>query len=175
MEEERSHVKYYSIKLGIFVVLAVLVFVFREQLVENLKYFIGGLMLLYGLEELVFELIYNRHHLLHQEKLYLGFIEIMMGAILLAVNMSYESICIVWATWSIMREAYEIKEVLAEMKCFVPRFLSGAESLVVIIFSILLIITPTEHHAMIHLYLLLAELPLAPLTPLLDEVLDKKK
>ena len=175
MNEEKNHVKYFSIKLGIFAILAILVFVFREPLVENLKYFIGGLMLLYGLEEILFEILYSRHHILHQGKLYLGGIELLLGVVMLSVPMSYESVCIIWATWSILREAYEIKEVFSEIKCLAPKILSTTESVVVIVFSILLIIEPGEHHAMIHLYLLLAELIVSPLTPLLDEMLANRK
>ena len=175
MNEEKSHVKYYLVKLGVFTILAILVFIFREPLVENLKYFIGGLMLLYGLEEILFEILYSRHHILHQGKLYLGGIELLLGVVMLSVPMSYESVCIIWATWSILREAYEIKEVFSEIKCLAPKILSATESVVVIVFSILLIIEPGEHHAMIHLYLLLAELIVSPLTPLLDEILAKRK
>ena len=175
MNEEKNHIKYFSIKLGVFAILAILVFVFREPLVGNLKYFIGGLMLLYGLEEILFEILYSRHHILHQGKLYLGGIELLLGVVMLSVPMSYESVCIIWATWSILREAYEIKEVFSEIKCLAPKILSATESVVVIVFSILLIIEPGEHHAMIHLYLLLAELIVSPLTPLLDEILAKRK
>ena len=39
----------------------------------------------------------------------------------------------------------------------------------------MLIIEPTEHHAMIHLYLLFVELIVAPLTPLVDETIIKIK
>ena len=173
--EERPHIKYHAIKLGLFVILAILVFIFRVELVENLKYFIGGLMLLYGLEEILYEIIYSRSHLLHKDKVYLGFIELLLGAVMLSVPMSYESVCIIWATWSILREAYEIKEIFNEIKNIIPKVLSATESAVIIVFSILLLIEPGEHHAMIHLYLLLAELIISPLTPLLDELLSKKK
>ena len=179
MHEEKSHIKYYSIKLGVFAILAILVFIFREQLVENLKYFIGGLMVLYGLEEILFEVLYSRHHILHQGKIYLGFIELILGIVVLVVNMPDELeimyVCIIWATWSILREAYEIKEIFSEIKCLVPKIISGTESAVILVFSILLMVEPGAHHAMIHLYLLLAELIISPLTPLLDEILAKKK
>ena len=39
----------------------------------------------------------------------------------------------------------------------------------------MLILEPGEHHAMIHLYLLLAELVLTPLVPLLDEIFEERK
>lgn len=172
---EKNSIKYNLIKLGVYVVLAVLIFIFREQLVEHLKYFIGGLMILYAVEEILFIIIHHVHHILHEDKVYLGFIELLLGIVLMCVNVSYESVCIIWATWSILRESYEIKEIACELKHIVPKIISGIESLVIIIFSILLIIKPGENHAMIHLYLLLAELVIAPLTPLLDELLMKKK
>ena len=175
MNEEKKHIKYFSIKLGVFAILAILVFVFREPLVENLKYFIGGLMLLYGLEEILFEVLYSRHHILHQSKIYLGFIEILLGGVVLSVPMAYESVCVIWATWSILREAYEIKEVFTELKYLAPKIISATESAVIIVFSALLIIEPGPHHAMIHLYLLLAELIISPLTPLLDEIIADRK
>lgn len=178
--EEKSHVKYYSIKLAVYAILAIFILIFRETLVhQGLKYFIGGLMLLYGLEEILFEVLYSRHHIMHQGKIYLGFIEIVLGTVVLAVNMpdEYEImyVCIIWATWSILREAYEIKEIFCEIKNLIPKIISGTESAVIIVFSILLIIEPSAHHALIHLYLLLVELIISPLTPLLDELLTKKK
>ena len=80
-----------------------------------------------------------------------------------------------WATWSIVRESFEIKELVTEIKSWTLTFLSGAESIAVIVFSVMLILEPGEHHAMIHIYLLLLELLLTPLIPLLDEILLERK
>ena len=160
------HIRYNYIKLAIYFTLAVLIFVFKEPLIEHLRFFIGGLMIMYALEEVLFE---------HQNKVYLGFIELLLGLILVIVNISYEGTCIIWATWSLLRETHEVEEILAELNNFPAKILSGVESLVVIVFSVMLIIEPTEHHAMIHLYLLLVELIVAPLTPLVDETISKIK
>ena len=165
----KSCIIYNLVKLGVYIVLAILVFIFREFFVDHLKYFIGGLMILYAFEENLFIPI------LHQDKVYLGFIEILLGIVLLVINISFEGVCVIWATWSILRESYEIKEIACELKTIPPKILSGIESIVVIVFSILLIANPTEHHAMVHLYLLIVELVVAPLTPLLDELLTRKK
>ncbi|MBO7573467.1 MAG: hypothetical protein J6T25_01560 [Bacilli bacterium] len=175
--KEKSCFKYNLIKLVVYAILAVLIFVFRDNLVAHngLKYFIGGLMLLYAMEEILFIVLHHVHHLFHEDKVYLGFIELILGIVLLTVNFSYESVCVIWATWSILRESYEIKEIACELKNIVPKIISGVESIVVIVFSILLLIEPGHHHALIHLYLLLAELVITPLTPLLDELLEKKK
>ena len=172
---EHSHVKYYSIKLAISTTLAILLLIFLGPIIEYIQFFIGGLMLLYGLEEILFEALFSRKQILHQSKLYLGFIEVLLGIVVIAVSMpdEYEIIymCIIWATWSILREAYEIKEIFCELKSLLPKIISGTESAVIIVFSILLIVDPGEHHALIHLYLLAVELIVAPLTPLLDELL----
>ena len=176
MKEEKSAIKYNLIKLAVFVILAVFVFIFRISLVEHLKYFIGGLMLFYAFEEILYIIIHHIHHFLKEDKVFLGFIEIILGIVLLTVpEISYTSVCVIWATWSILRESYEIKEIFTELHHIVPKVLSGLESIVVIVFSILLIMEPGEHHALIHMYLLLAELLITPLTPLLDELLTKKK
>ena len=175
IESPKSHLKYLIVKQCVFAVLAVLVFVFRAIHIQYLRYFVGGLMLFYGLEEQLFEIIYSRSNLLKKGKVYLGLSEIILGIVTLAVEIDYDSVCIIWAVWSILRESYEIKEIFADLNFLVPRLLSGVESIAVIVFSILLIINPAEHHAMIHLYLLLVELILTPFVPLLDELLEKKK
>ena len=172
--EERNHKKYFAIKLCIFTLLAGAVFFLRAPLVVNLNYFIGGLMLLYSLEGFLFAVLYEREHFFHNGKIYLAFIDALFGLTLLIAHVSYESVCVIWATWSILRESYEIKEIVCELKHWIPRLMSGLESVVVIVFSIMLILEPGEHHAMIHAYLLLAELIFTPVVPLLDEVLEDK-
>ena len=181
MHEEKSHIKYLIVKLAIFVVLAVLVFIFREQLVEHLKYFIGGLMLLYGVEEVLFEVIFHGKNFWKCEKTYLGLVELILGTTLFFFPLEGEveevvkMTCVIWAAWSIIREAFEIRELVVEIKSVVLTIISGIESVAVIVLSVMLILEPGEHHAMIHLYLLLAELVLTPLVPLLDEVIEEKK
>ena len=173
--EEKSHFKYLLIKLIIFVILAVLVGIFANQFVEQLKYFIGALMLLYGLEEILFEFIYDRKKILHKSKAYLGLVEIILGAFTLIAPVEFTAVCVIWATWSIMRESYEIKEIVGELKHWIPRILSGVESIIIMVFSLMLILEPGHHHALIHMYLLIAELVLSPLVPLLDELIEEKK
>ena len=175
MDNPKSHIKYLIVKQCVFAVLAVLVFVFRAFHIQYLRHFVGALMLFYGLEEQLFEVIYARSNIFKQGKVYLGLSEVILGIVTLSVAIDYDSVCIIWAVWSILRESYEIKEIFADLKFLVPRILSGVESIAVIVFSILLIIDPAEHHAMIHLYLLLVELILTPFVPLLDELLEKKK
>ncbi len=176
---EKKRITYLLIKLVIFTILAALVLIFRDSHVAHLKPFIGALMLLYGIEELLFEILNHHGHFIHEPKTYLSFVEIIFGVILFVVDLQFEYVCIIWATWSIIRESYEIKEIVADMKSITPRILSGVESVVAIIFSVMLIMEPGEHHATIHMILLVAELILAPLVVLLDELIvgykEKKK
>ena len=175
MLEVKPHIRYYLVKLIISVILTVLVFVFREQLVENLKYFIGALMIAYGVEGIAFE-IFNKHQAFYFEsKTYLGLVELILGLTTLLVPLDYSYVCIIWATWSIIRESYELKELVTEIRSITWTIISGIESITVIVLSIMLIAEPTAHHAMIHIYLLLAELILNPLVPLLDETMEERK
>ena len=180
-EVEQSHVKYYFIKLIIYVALAVCVFIFREYLVEHLKYFIGGLMTLYGVEEILFEIVFKDKHFWHKDKIYLGIIELVFGVALLCLDLhdnAEETLirtCLIWATWSIVRESFEIKELVTEIKSWTLTIISGIESIAVIVLSVMLILNPGEEDAMIHMYLLLLELLLTPLIPLLDEILLERK
>ena len=175
----KIHIRYLLIKLLVFTTLAVLVLIFREKQVHYLKPFIGALMLLYGVDEIIFEILTHKKHFLHANKTYLGIIELMFGIVLISAPLEFSNVCIIWATWSIIRESHEIKEIIVDMKMLFPRLLSGVESIVVIVFSILLIFEPHEHHALIHMALLSAELILNPLVILIDEFLierqEKKK
>lgn len=175
MKEHHSHIKYHSIQLAVYAVLAILIFIFREAMVTYLKYFVGTLMIIYALEEMLFEFIYSRKEFFKHNKVYLGFVELLLGLVLDFFSISFEATCVIWATWSIMRETHEVEEILSELQNIVPKVISGLESITVIVLAVLLIYEPTEHHAMIHIYLLLAELILTPLTPILDEPLSKKK
>lgn len=179
MKQEGNHVKYYIIKLVMFAILAACVFIFRYTLANNLRHFIALLMLVYGVEEIVFELIHSKKKFLYSSKVYLGFVEIIVAiTVMIAIpasTISFETICVVWAVWSILREAYEIKEIVIDLKSIAPRIISGVESLTMIILSIALILHPTLEHVMIHIYFLMVELLLSPLIPLMDELIIRKK
>lgn len=175
----KIHTRYLLIKLAVFTTLAVFVLIYREKLVENLQPFIGSLMIFYGFEGILYEVLSHKLHFIHVGKSYLGLIELIFGTVLLIAPLEYSYVCIIWATWSIVRESYELKEVVSDIKSIAPKVLSGAESIAVIVLSVMLILEPTEHHALIHMYMLVIELILNPTTILLDELLvhlrEKKK
>ena len=176
MEQSRKpHIIYHSIKLGVYTILAILVGIFRLEIVEYLKFFIASLMIFYACEEILFDFMFSRKNFLHKIKVYLGIGEIIISVSLFFIDLSYIGVCVTWAIWSILREALELEEIIAELKAWFPRILSLIETLTVFVFSVMLIAEPTEHHALIHIYLLIVELVLNPLTPLLDEIIRKYK
>ena len=109
-----------------------------------------------------------------------GTIQMSLGLIILLFlkdevsSQDYQSICIIWAVWSILRESREIEEAVIKMCKRIPVFLDLMESIVCIVFSILLIINPNEHHALIHIYLLSVELFTICLFPLLGDIYAKR-
>ena len=171
----RYRIHYYFGKLLFYFAIAVLVFIFRNHFVDEVKYFVGTLALFYGLEGLFFEWWMHREKLFHQDKFYLSCIEVFLGIILLACPLYYESVCVVWAVWSIIREADEIKDIVTELRHWFPRILSAIESIAVIVFSVYLMIDPSPHHVLIHIYLLMVELLVTPLTPLVDEAFSARE
>ncbi len=153
---------YLSIRMCLFTVLAVLVLVFLERIVNVLQYFIGSLMIFYGLEEIVYAAVKEKKHF-SVHSLYWNALEILLGITLLAFlkneeAISYTVVCVVWATWSLLREARELIECTENFKTDKTAIPDILESLVVIGFSIALVIHPTQSHASMHLYLLFAEL-----------------
>jgi len=179
MEHELEHKKlrlwYLIVKLAIYVAIAVCVGLFQQGLLTYLKHFIGGLMVFYGLEEVLYLVLVHRARFYREDKAYFGFVELVLGIGMLFAPLSTETVCMIWATWSIMREAVEIKEVILELKSWTSRTISLIESIAVIIFSIMLIFVPDDEHATTHLRILTIELILAPMIPLLDLILVEMK
>ena len=88
---EKPHLRYHLFKLIVCVICAVLVLVFREQLVhlDHLKYFIGALMVAYGVDEIAFEIYCHKLHFIHEHKTYLGLVELVMGLATLLLTLDY--------------------------------------------------------------------------------------
>ena len=83
---------------------------------------------------------------------------------------------IFWSVWAIMRESEEICEkVFNNLNNKIVSFFNFAESVVVIFFSIMLILNPTEYHLHLHIILLGIELILEVLFPLLNYIETKFK
>lgn len=158
---------YKYIKLGLFIILGILVLVFNKAIMqkdgEYINILVGSIMLLYGLDAIILILI-TKEYKKEQIKFLNGFINILLAVIMIFFleNKPYEFVtgCVIWSLWSIMREGEEIFEKVVEefKKTPVTSFINFAESVVVIVFSVGLILNPGEHHAHLHVILLGIEL-----------------
>ena len=162
-------------RLICFVVCAVLLLVFNELFLHNLRWFIGGLIVLYGSLG-VLALLLAKVKPIYEGQGFLFFsVEILLGLITLCFIKEYATVCVIWAVWSIIRESIELEEIVARELHPVPAIVSGLESVAVVVLSVMLMIEPGEHHAMIHSYLLCVELVLSGLIPVLNRRLKPEK
>ena len=164
--------KIYKItKLIVFVVLGIVILVFSKQIMNDegaaINYIVGSIIALYGLEGVLLPIF---THKIRAEK-----IEMLNGGIniLIAVIMIFllkdnpyklRIVCVLWSLWSIMREGVEIfdKGFVGIKNHPVTSAINIAESIIVIIFSVMLICAKDahelEHHAHAHVILLGIEL-----------------
>lgn len=155
---------YKFIKFFVFIALGVSIFFLKETYVEHLRFTIGGLITLYGVDGF-FLWILEKDKFVKMHFLFKAVVQFVLGVCTLVLFDKYEVICTIWAVWAIMREADEISEYYELFKERIPCFLGFIESVVAIVFSITLIMEPGEHHAMIHMYLLIVELFTAVIFP----------
>ncbi len=161
-------------KLIGFLIGAVLVFLYRVFFVENLRWFIGGLVVLYGVLGILALALEKKKPIYEEHEFLFAAVEILIGLTLLAFIKEYATVCVVWAVWSILRESIELKEIVSGELHPVLAVISGLESIAVIVLSITLMMEPGEHHAMIHTYFLCLELTLSAIVPILNEKLPGK-
>ena len=74
--------KWRIIKAVLYIVLAILVGVFFDTLLENVKYVVGPLMIIYGLESIIVHLALKKRFS-EENEFFWGIFEIMLGLLLL--------------------------------------------------------------------------------------------
>lgn len=177
---------YSAIRTAVYWVLTVLVIVFISTLaeIEVLRYFIGGLMIFYGVEELILTVFKSKkHYSLHS--VYWNVVEIIIGLTLIVfvetgdIEVTYAVVCVCWAIWSILRETRELVEATEELKdnklmlCKIVASVNIIESVTIIALSLTMLIEPGEHHAKVHLYLLAVELFTKVLFPIINHIAER--
>ena len=172
--------KYNIIKLVVFIILAIMLLIFRNYLSLNIKYLVGPLLLIYGMDILIKHFIKKDKFSMRNE-FFLGIMEITLGLVILIFlnnevdSSDYVTICVVWAVWTITREGIELEK--HSKKIIFGNALGiidTIESIVSIVFSIILLINPVHEYVMIHIILLVIELLCRVLIPLLDIKFEKK-
>ena len=143
-------------------------------MISNIKYFVGAIMVFDGLHELAQEVLFYRRKFWAADKFALGLIDILFGVILISIpTLEYAVICAIWASWSIVKESYDIKETITGIRCITAKIISAVESLVILSYSVTLIMEPGENHAMVHLYLFIFEVIFSPVIVIIDEYVTR--
>ena len=158
-------------KLIAFVTMGILVLIFNKAIMSNegaiINGIVGTVIAIYGLEGVIHPLVTKQYK---EKKLQVlnGGINILIAIIMIFLleNHPHELrvVCIMWSLWSIMREGEEILEKGLEgiKEHPVTSIINFAESIVVIIFSVMLICAKDayelEEHAHAHVILLGIEL-----------------
>lgn len=177
---------YKFIKLPIFIIGGILLFIFSETFLENecklLPFLVGGIICFYGIEGIILTLVEGE---VKEEltRFMNQLITLLLGIIVLFLvresEHMIEIVSVLWSVWAIMRESEEINEkVLPNLDCIETAVINCAESIVVIVFSVMLIINPGKHHIHSHIILLGVELILEVIWPLfmkLERLLKNKK
>ena len=131
-------------------------------------------MIEYGLEQVLVHILTKKKFDEHNQ-FFWGAVEVILGFIVLTLVSNYETICVVWAIWSILREVHEIEECVHKFINKIPAVIGFIESIVVIVFSITLILKPEENHVKIHIILLCVELLTTVTLPILEELYIERK
>ena len=151
-----------------FVIAAILLLVFNGFFLHNLRWFIGGLIVLYGSLGILALALEKVKPIVEGHGFLFYAVEILLGLTTLCFIEEYATVCVIWAVWSILRESVELQEIVEGELHPILAVTSGLESVAVIVLSVMLMIEPGEHHAMVHSYLLVVELVLTAVIPLLN-------
>ena len=168
--------KYQIFKTFYFIILGVLVFIFHDFLTNHAYILVSMIMLLYGVEDIV-ERIIRKVNKQNISRLSSNILIIILGVICLFLNRDtdFVPLCIIWATWAILREEWELEDVINFFHNKLIMVLNILESITVIVISIFFIFSPTIEHIRIHVIILGIELILEVLFPLIDLLISKKK
>ena len=162
-------------RLVAFLIGAILLLVFNEFFLQHLRWFIGGLIVLYGTLGILGLALAKVKPIYEGQGFLFYAVEILLGLTTLCFIETYSTVCIIWAVWSILRESVEVEEIVELELHPALAVVSGLESVAVIVLSVMLMIEPGEHHAMIHSYLLVVELVFAAVIPIVNHRLMPEK
>lgn len=168
------------IKLITYLIAGCLIMAFSEQIMEYVVILVGAVMTVYATETIIVSIF--KKAVLHEEnELFEGLILILLAIVLLFTDKNnLEKVCVIWAIWSILRETEEIKECLhiifhKNPPIFTKTFhyIHCAESAIVIVLSLAMLLSPTEKTAHTHVILLGLELILEVAFPVLNAISEK--
>ena len=171
-----------AVKFVLFVIWGIVIFIFKDKIAEHseehfyLAALVASLMFAYSLFD-IFDLIEKKRTFKAHTSFFNCIIQIIFGIIILAdplIRENYQTVCIIWAVWSICREGQELAEDMERFKEHIPAYLNVIESIVVLVLSFMLIANPHPEHAKLHLILLGFELVLGVVFPHIDYFFVKR-
>ncbi|MBE6529700.1 MAG: hypothetical protein E7680_03740 [Ruminococcaceae bacterium] len=157
-------------KTILYIATGTLIFVFFWKMLPYAAFLVGGVVLIYALEELVFCILRRQFAALAE-----SLIQIILAVLLFFSNGDLAKVCVIWGVWGIIRESRELTHALVNIKKRRLAIWDIIESVVVISLSVTMILSPNEHHATVHLVLLGIELILEVTFPWLEELLAVRK
>lgn len=162
---------YKLIKLILFIAMGIAILVCNKYIMHEegaiLNGLVGTIIAIYGLEGILLPIF---THKVKAEKIEMlnGGVNVLIAIIMIFLIEGYDDelriLCVLWSLWSIMREGVEIfdKGVVGIKNHPITSVVNFAESIVVIVFSVMLITARSfeelEHHAHAHVILLGIEL-----------------
>ena len=132
-------------------------------------------MCLFGIDSILIPVAKQPTKFYQNYQFFLGHVELLLGIVVIAAIPYFDYVCVIWATWTIVRESFDLYEVAHKVWHRFPAVLSLILSVIEIVFSVLLLIYATEHHALTHIYLLIPEFIINALSPILFKVHTKHK
>ncbi|MBQ7152323.1 MAG: hypothetical protein IJR83_00080 [Clostridia bacterium] len=166
------------VKFFIFILSGLAILIFHEACLPYTSRIVGLVMIAFATEDIVKSV--REGIIKARTSLFEALVVLVLAALMIfAVHDNMETYLVIWGTWSILREGEEITLCIHRISRKKLAYLSLAESLFVIVLSLLLIIHPDEEHVILHLYILGVELILEVFFPifytLLDRWIEKRK
>ncbi len=162
------------VKYAFFILAGIGILVFNTALMGYIPWMVAAVMAVYGLLGIL-EWLRMPPKERHWLELIDDTVLLVMAGLMLIVRDDFGKCCVIWAVWSILREGAEVSEVLERYGSRTVVIVDLAESLIVVILSVLLVIDP-EEHAHSHVILLGIEMLLEAFFPMADEwMLSRQK
>lgn len=167
---EDVRMKWYKwMQFFLYILAAIAIFIFRHEFMGGVGYLVGGVVMVYSVEEFCVMLAQKKYaHLAGS---------VIQGTIALLLILTADDlarVCVIWGVWSIIREGRELTEAILHLKTKRLAILDVAESVVVLVLSVFLVMEPGEHHAYAHLILLGIELILEVTFPLMEKLVQRR-
>ncbi len=165
------------IKSLVYIALLILVLFIYKNVGYNANYVVGATMIIHSVFGIL-DYFINRGNKQIIPKLIYDISILTLGIVLLFIKGSSNLvlICIMWAVWSIIREANEmLTYIFTENEHIVLKILGFIESIVSTTFAVLLLIHPSLEHLEIHYILLVIEFATTAIFPIVNKAIMKNK